>query len=257
MLTFFRKVRKGLLGSGQAKRYLLYATGEVLLVMIGILLALQVNNRNEWRKDRITERSVLSEIRENLKICQEALEGHYGYVDFHQNKTKIIIKHMKYDLPYHDSLDQHFYNLHSTPQPKFSTSGFENLKLIGIEIISNQELREEIVKLLDEVLPQVEQNIRQDGWFRLIEYHNTEYIEHFKILSADHNDEFFNRENYLGTSSVARPNDYSQLVRDDRYESILRSIYDNQSWFKNYINWTKDRVATVEELIDAELKEKE
>ena len=71
---------------------------------------------------------------------------------------------MKHDLPYHDSLDHHFYNLQSTPQPKFTTSGFENLKLRGTGIISNQKLRQEIVKLFDETLPQVEENIRQDGW---------------------------------------------------------------------------------------------
>ena len=44
MLTFFRRIRKGLLGSDQARKYLLYALGEILLVMIGILLALEVNN---------------------------------------------------------------------------------------------------------------------------------------------------------------------------------------------------------------------
>lgn len=51
MLTFFRKMRKSLLGSGQVQRYLLYAFGEIALVVIGILIALQVNNLNETRKD--------------------------------------------------------------------------------------------------------------------------------------------------------------------------------------------------------------
>ena len=56
MLTFFRRIRKGLLGSGQARKYLLYAIGEIALVVIGILIALQINNWNEWRKDRIIEK---------------------------------------------------------------------------------------------------------------------------------------------------------------------------------------------------------
>ena len=58
MLTFFSKIRKGLLGSGQAgkpasnnvERYLLYAVGEIALVVIGILIAVQINN---WNNDRI------------------------------------------------------------------------------------------------------------------------------------------------------------------------------------------------------------
>jgi hypothetical protein len=66
MLTFFRKIRKALLDSGSARKYLLYAIGEIALVMIGILLALQVNNWNEWRKDRITERALLIQLHEEF-----------------------------------------------------------------------------------------------------------------------------------------------------------------------------------------------
>ena len=54
MLTFFRKIRQKLVGagSGSVTRYLLYAVGEILLVVVGILIALQVNNWNEERADR-------------------------------------------------------------------------------------------------------------------------------------------------------------------------------------------------------------
>ena len=72
MLTFFRRIRKGLVDSSQARnpvsnsprleRYILYAIGEILLVMVGILLALQVNNWNEWRKDREKEKVLLSQL---------------------------------------------------------------------------------------------------------------------------------------------------------------------------------------------------
>lgn len=63
MLTFFRRIRKGFLGSGQAQKYLLYAIGEMLLVMIGILLALQVNNWNNKRQDIEKERLILNGIK--------------------------------------------------------------------------------------------------------------------------------------------------------------------------------------------------
>ena len=70
MLNFFRRKRRGSLGSsqvrapdspvhtngplsGRVERYIFYAFGEIALVVIGILIALQINNWNEWRKDRI------------------------------------------------------------------------------------------------------------------------------------------------------------------------------------------------------------
>lgn len=75
MIKFFRRIRKQLitenLPTGQAgkfSKYLLYAIGEIVLVMIGILLALQVNNWNEERKDRDKSHDVLLEIRENVQF---------------------------------------------------------------------------------------------------------------------------------------------------------------------------------------------
>jgi bacteriorhodopsin len=50
MIKFFGEIRKNLLLNNKVSKYLLYAIGEIALVMITILLALQVNNQNEERK---------------------------------------------------------------------------------------------------------------------------------------------------------------------------------------------------------------
>jgi hypothetical protein len=50
MINFFEKIRQELLPKGKTGKYLKYAIGEIVLMMIGILLALQINNRNENRK---------------------------------------------------------------------------------------------------------------------------------------------------------------------------------------------------------------
>jgi len=56
MIKFFRKIRQHLLSENKFSKYLLYAFGEIALVMIGILLALQVNNWNEGNKERLIEK---------------------------------------------------------------------------------------------------------------------------------------------------------------------------------------------------------
>jgi hypothetical protein len=67
MFTFFRKIRKGLLGEGAVTKYLLYTIGEIALVVIGILIALQVNNWNEERIDHKNEHIYLERLRHDLE----------------------------------------------------------------------------------------------------------------------------------------------------------------------------------------------
>ena len=67
MLTFFRRIRQTLLGTGQTRKYILYAFGEIALVVIGILIALQINNWNEARKERILGNEYLAKIYTDLK----------------------------------------------------------------------------------------------------------------------------------------------------------------------------------------------
>ncbi|WP_298239309.1 DUF6090 family protein [uncultured Algibacter sp.] len=64
MIKFFRNIRKKLLAEGNTSKYLKYAIGEIVLVVIGILIALQINNWNENRLEQNEEIKLL----ENLKI---------------------------------------------------------------------------------------------------------------------------------------------------------------------------------------------
>ncbi len=66
MIKKFRNLRKQLLMQGKTSKYIKYAIGEIILVVIGILIALQINNWNENRKDTIEEKAILESLYENL-----------------------------------------------------------------------------------------------------------------------------------------------------------------------------------------------
>ena len=72
MIKFFRKIRQRLLSENKFSRYLLYAIGEIILVVIGILIALQINTWNQARKDSITERAYYNRFLEDV-LLDEAL----------------------------------------------------------------------------------------------------------------------------------------------------------------------------------------
>src|SRR6056297_3259375 len=73
MLKFFRTIRKKLIEEDNVRKYLLYAVGEILLVVIGILIALQVNNWNEERKAREAERFLLTSVKEDFELRLDEL----------------------------------------------------------------------------------------------------------------------------------------------------------------------------------------
>ena len=63
MIKFFRKIRQNMIKENKVSKYLLYAIGEIVLVVIGILIALSINNWNENRKERQVELKILKEIK--------------------------------------------------------------------------------------------------------------------------------------------------------------------------------------------------
>lgn len=67
MISFLRKTRQRLLTQNRFSKYLLYAIGEIILVMVGILLALQVNNLNNQKKDRKLETKYLQGLKTDLQ----------------------------------------------------------------------------------------------------------------------------------------------------------------------------------------------
>jgi hypothetical protein len=102
MIKFFRKIRQRMLSENKFSKYLLYAIGEIALVMIGILLALQVNTWNETRKERAEEIAILSQVRtefrSNLKQLDEKIfirdrqiagaQDLLAYIDFPETREK-------------------------------------------------------------------------------------------------------------------------------------------------------------------------
>ena len=110
MIHFFRRIRQGLINKEQAGKYLLYAIGEILLVVIGILIALQVNNwnenRNATRQKNVLLKSLKTEFTQNLDqldsvlyydklVVKSALEVlelyHLDAAELHDDEMKTLL----------------------------------------------------------------------------------------------------------------------------------------------------------------------
>lgn len=125
-------------------RYFKYAVGEIVLIVLGILLALYLNNVNGKFQQKKEEIKVLNEIKSNLQSSivsfQRTIETESEYLK--QNKK--ILDYMDQDKEYSTELDHafgiYFWTLSSNPV----TVGYEYLKSRGIELITNDNLRNKI-----------------------------------------------------------------------------------------------------------------
>ncbi len=74
MIKFFRHIRKDLMETGKTSKYFKYAIGEIVLVVIGILIALQINNWNENRKERLEEQELLTQLESEFQTNLNQLD---------------------------------------------------------------------------------------------------------------------------------------------------------------------------------------
>ena len=149
MIKFFRQIRQNLLTEGRTGKYLKYAVGEIVLVVVGILIALQINNWNENRKDNIAESNILQDIKGSISTDIQQLKLRIELSKKDVQSANIILNHLEKNLPYNDSLNKHFVIITSTGSKDFTPqiSAYKVLESKGIDLISNNQLKKAILNL--------------------------------------------------------------------------------------------------------------
>ena len=147
MIKFFRKIRLNLLSEGKTGKYFKYAIAEILLVMIGILLALQVNNWNNSRIEAKREQTILRNLRSDFDENLTELNRIYDSTEESYRSSVRLLEIIKDDGPIDpqeidgllNSIINDFYSLdlHAASIDELVNSG-------SLSIIKDVELREQI-----------------------------------------------------------------------------------------------------------------
>lgn len=137
------------MNKNKTSRYLKYAIGEIILVVIGILIALQINN---WNQNRIRHNEELT----ILKALKVGLETDLGDLRYNANAMResiasadSVIEAMENDEPYYDSIADYIGRAMFPVKFLYSTSAFETLKSKGIDLVENPKVRDAIVNVYD------------------------------------------------------------------------------------------------------------
>jgi hypothetical protein len=219
MVKLFNKMRKKLLDENKTGRYLKYAIGEIVLVMIGILLALQVNTWNNDRQLKKDELKVLKSLKEEFN---ENLKNFDIAYKFHSNRKKAIetliaSNHRELSLDSLRRLDGNINNNYTFDAFQGIYNSVINSGKIGL--ISNDSLKIKIARFQDLLndYKEEETNVMLFTWNNLYPFQLDNSKLNFNIThqikETSENEQMELKENII------------QLIESDKYENLLVYVY--------------------------------
>jgi len=139
-------MRNTLLSENKITRYFFYALGEIFLVVIGILIALQVNNWNENRKTKTIEKVILTQLKKSLERDKWNLENNVNLYNKSFKASSWIIETYEKEGEISNAIIDSI--PYTSPYVAFPSdlAGYKQLESKGIEIISNENLRIRILE---------------------------------------------------------------------------------------------------------------
>lgn len=248
MIKFFRQIRKKLAAHNKVASYLRYAIGEVVLVVVGILIALQINNWNEQSKINKLETKILKELLSNLKLDLKEIQDDIGYMDDINKACKNIKYYLeKHDKP-SDSMFETFGILRVTPHFDPNKGGYGLLQSKGLEVISSDSLRNSISLLYERLYPYYERY--EEERFRFHALHSEQIL--LKYLSM-----YFDKDNFYNANFEISHEDFQKLKNDTTFLKLLAAISFENSAVQFRGKRIEQEITSLMDLLNEELLMKE
>lgn len=237
MIKLFGKIRQKLLSENKFRKYLTYAIGEITLVVIGILIALSINNWNEETKNRAFEKEILEQIRANLIKDKLTLEEIQTNFENAMNSTDKVLRG-KWTPDERDSLKYWLSDIVRFDRFQPLTNAFEVAKSKGLDLISNKQLRFVIGAYYDDEIRHVVKCIEdieltfQKDWIYIIRKETIDFkFGQYVILK-----------------------DTEMLKGESEMTNILRTNKDNFNGGTIRIKWGIKQIDRITNLLDEELQ---
>ena len=251
MLFIFRKLRRSFFLPGKVRTYCAYAVGEIALIMIGILLALQVSDWNQGRKDYAEETQILLRLKSEMEENQGLVEYHIeSFLKDSENMLAFteIIEPDPNDYP-EDLIYEYVRSLRIgrtiTPNDAFVNSLLTSGK---VALISNEELSyllnrwlrrlEDIDEIRDQMIAEME---RFPSRFQ--------YFQKINMYSSGSNNFIENRKSHF-------PFDQKALLSSPDIENLAETKRTYAIALEGNLNRLLKYQQTILNLIDAELAER-
>jgi len=213
-----------------------YAIGEIILVVVGILIALSINNWNETRKERLKEKEVLGALMVNLQRNSDLLNDILTKIDQWNRSTEIVKSTLENQLPYSDTLAIHFFNVRLNGAFQFilNNDGYKFYENAGFDIVKNKTLRSKILALFEVSYSQLKNRI---------DFLKSPWGVNPEIVYSNFYD--------LGNGLV--PINYNELLANKTYFTVIINFQIGRNWFQTGAKESLVETQNVIQLISDEL----
>ncbi|MBN2737273.1 MAG: hypothetical protein JXR70_09855 [Spirochaetales bacterium] len=240
MPVIFKNIRRKLAAQNKAAAYIRYAIGEILLIVIGILIALAINKWRAQQKQNTLELTILSQIKD--RVQSDSLDLQRVILDMEEiNRTALNLKrYMKEGKPYTDTLKTSFSRISFFPDFHPDQTPFDRLLDAGINIVKNDSLRSLIPRYFRSIIhyEKVFQTFPIDVYFR-----NKIYPKYFKSFSWD-------------PQKGCVPKDYRALTHSDNFFVALDYVINDSRFYKSVYLQVARRNARLLKLLKKELRKR-
>ncbi|MDM9630306.1 DUF6090 family protein [Robiginitalea aurantiaca] len=249
MINFFRKIRKQLADQNKPLKYFRYALGEIVLVMIGILLALQVNNWNEARKDQQELKNILQSITADMKVDAQNMKWASESHKEDNERIKSFLNHEDYSGFTRDSLEQSLEIWYILID--YRMNSYYMLRDSGItEFGRYADAVTEIKVYYDLLIPEIKsyeedirRSVQESEQFWLLEQNTYEFIKGNELRSQQSDEAALTALTRLLKSPIPR----NILKTSFRNNKKMMSQYD---WFGEYIDEEVKEIEDVLRVVD-------
>lgn len=244
MIKFFRKIRYNLMSENKTGKYFKYAIGEIILVVIGILIALQINNWNEANKTKQLETKVLKELHSNLTLDLKEIQHDIASMDSIVKACNDINVYLKTNEAPSSKFNNMTTLLRVIPHFDPNNSGYRLLQSKGVEVISNDSLRNNISLLYE----------RDYTYYRRYE---DERLDFFNLNTQPKLLEYFYKNFDINATWYAKyqitQQDYEKLRADESFYKLLSSIAFENAAVQNRAKRTEEHIKNLLQFIEYEL----
>ncbi len=258
MIKFFRKIRQKKLTENKFSKYLIYAIGEIVLVVIGILIALQINNWNEQQKENQNEQIILKRLQKEFISNKEQLNIKIEHRNAIIENCERLLQY--YRNPNTAERDSIMFYLSSVVPTTFDPVQNDFVNSGTIEILKNEELKQLLVNWSTDViqLQEVEQMfvryVEQDllsyttalGIRRDLQYYFWNHTNR-SLLESNQDSKMKSKKSNLKTPTK------NDLLTDSRLEgaisqSLTYNLFNNQE-----SETLRKRINNILQILDSEI----